>query len=229
MIELSLTAQASALILTIRSTPLRPGDPAHDSAAAESRLASAIREESSSRLWLALLLYATACTAVLLCWPGTRSRYALPAVLAVASLAGLLFARMRPRHSRTFKASDALIALLAAYQLLLGWVVIPNFSPLFAHARVTGEQMARVMNSAPAPLYAVEDARDLSPMVYVPAPIRQIPFERLPGVSFPAWAWLRPQEVSELQARHPELDVDMRLILPEYENTRLVYIRRQPQ
>jgi len=187
------------------------------------------REDSIGRLWLALLLYATCCTAILLFWPGARARYAMPALPALASLTGILFARMRLKHPLPFRISDTLIAVLIGYQLILGWLVTPNFPGLFAQARTVGDRIASVMRADPAPLYPLRDALDLSPLIYVPGPVRAITFAELADVQLPAWAIVTPKQVAELQARRPDLEAEVRLLMPEYQDARLVYVRKRRQ
>jgi hypothetical protein len=183
------------------------------------------KEAGSSGLWLALLLYAAGCTVVLLVWPSARARYAMPATPAVAALAGILFARMRLQHPWPFRISNTLIAVLVGYQLVLGWLVVPSFPGLFTQPKRVGDRMAAVIRSDPAPLYAINDAIDLAPLVYVPGPIRDIPPDKLIEVDLPAWAIVSQRDIAELQARWPDLDLDVRLLIPEYHNTRLVHIR----
>src|SRR5262249_58859418 len=123
--------------------------------------------------------------------------------------------------------SNTLSALLIGYQLVLGWLVVPSFSGPFTQARRVGDRMAAVIRSEPAPLYAVTDAIDLSPLIYVPGPIRAISPDKLIEVGLPAWAVVTQRQVAELQATRSDLDVDVRLLIPEYQNTGLAYIRKR--
>ena len=49
-------------------------------------------------LFLALVLYATIPVVALAVWPGAATRYAMPALLAVAAIAGLCFDRLSARR-----------------------------------------------------------------------------------------------------------------------------------
>lgn len=178
---------------------------------------------AQKNLLTALLLYALPCTVLLVLWPGARYRYAMPAVPALAAAAGLLFDRLRPRESSARYVALCAILGLGCFQIALNWLVMANFPALFAKSRLAGGTIAAVMATNPAPLYAAHGTGDDEFLLYVPPPIRAIEAADLPQQNLPAWALLTPEQARQLQMSQPDLDLKVRLVLPQYANLRLVY------
>ena len=113
------------------------------------------RELMRDDLALALLLYASLCTLVLVLWPGSGTRYAMPAILAVAALAGLGYARVRAEHPRWLDGGIGVAFVLAVYAIAIGWIAMPLKPTLFAGSRIGAEKMTAPMGPNPAPLYCI--------------------------------------------------------------------------
>ena len=69
-----------------------------------------------------LVLYATIPIIALVVWPGAATRYAMPALLAVAALAGLSFDRLVVRWLTVARLDVSILAGLIAYQIAWGWI-----------------------------------------------------------------------------------------------------------
>ena len=83
-------------------------------------------------LFLALVLYATIPVLALAVWPGAATRYATPALLAVAALAGLCLDRLIARRVEIARLALSILAGLIAYQFIWGWIAAPLFADRFA-------------------------------------------------------------------------------------------------
>jgi 4-amino-4-deoxy-L-arabinose transferase-like glycosyltransferase len=191
--------------------------------------------DPSTQLAIALLLYASVVSVVLAFWPGgSNTRYAIPAVPAVAAAAGLAFDRLRNEaqrlvNVRLVNASLAVLAGLAAYQITVGWILMPNFPGLFGKSGITGSLMAAAIAANPATLYAVVGAADASPLAYIPSTVRQIQPAQLASVQTPAWAVVTREQLEQLRQARPEIRAGVRLILSYYNDTLLVFLERRHQ
>jgi 4-amino-4-deoxy-L-arabinose transferase-like glycosyltransferase len=155
----------------------------------------------------ALLFYAICCTLVLVLWPGTRPRYAMPGILALAAAAGLMFDRARIEWPR-LQGVAVMIALgLGLFQILLNWVAMPLAPDLGGVMRKAGNTIASTIHSQPAILYVPLERSPKNPLIYVPPPIRLLPMDRIVGVSAPAWVLLTNAELERLKAERPELRI----------------------
>jgi 4-amino-4-deoxy-L-arabinose transferase-like glycosyltransferase len=179
-------------------------------------------------LLAALLLFAGLCTLLLWFWPGARYRYAMPAFPALAAAAGIVFDRMRLQQNTARYFGLYTITALSFFQIAFNWLIMANLPDLFGKSRIAGRSIAAVMASAPATLYAVDGAADEAILAYVPPPIRLINSAALPQKNFPAWALLSPKRETELRMSRPELNLQLRLVLHEYDDARLVYIPEPP-
>jgi 4-amino-4-deoxy-L-arabinose transferase-like glycosyltransferase len=195
------------------------------------RLRAQASADPSAQLALALLLYASLVSLVLAFWPaGSNTRYAIPAVPAVAAAAGLAFDRLRSEAPRLVNVSLAGLAGLAAYQITVGWILMPNFPALFAKSRITGSIMAAEIEASPATLYAVAGPADASPLGYIPSTVRRIDFAQLADVQTPAWAVVTRAQLDQLRRARPEIRAGVRLIMSYYDGALLVFLepREQP-
>ena len=84
-------------------------------------------------LFLALVLYATIPIIALAVWPGAATRYAMPALLAIAAIAGLCLrpAGRAPRSTLRGWRCRSWPALIA-YQFVWGWIAAPLLPDKFA-------------------------------------------------------------------------------------------------
>jgi 4-amino-4-deoxy-L-arabinose transferase-like glycosyltransferase len=176
----------------------------------------------TNALPIALLLYALCTTLLLVVWPGSRTRYAMPEMLAVAVAAGLAFDRFRGEPPTLVNVGVTAIACLAAYQIALSWLVMPNVSGLFDKSRETGRLLAATIATEPATLFAITGAADPSTLAYVPSRVRLIRLDDLADAALPAWTIVTAEQLPTLRAAHPEFQASIRLILRDYHDTLLV-------
>jgi 4-amino-4-deoxy-L-arabinose transferase-like glycosyltransferase len=183
----------------------------------------------SEQFVLALLLYAGCCTAVLLFWPGgVATRYAMPALPAMAVLAGLAFDRLRDSRPKLLNAAILTAACLAAYQLILNWLIMPLAPDAFQSSKLAARTVTSAMAVKPAPLFVTFGSFGNNNMAaYIPPPIRIVRLEELAKVPTPAWALLAPQEVDRLRTMRPDLKITLRALLPDNASSQLVLIKPQ--
>jgi 4-amino-4-deoxy-L-arabinose transferase-like glycosyltransferase len=178
---------------------------------------AAWRKTDSRRndLVLALALYALCCSLVLIFWPGARGRYAMPAALPIAALAGLAFDRLRAEKPALVNASVAILCLLAVYKMALNWVVMPLAPSLFDSARAEGGQIAAAIARNPAPLKVARGIRDLNALIYVDVPTRII--RNISGAAQPpVWMIVTAAQEQKLRDERPELRIVPHLALKRY-------------
>jgi 4-amino-4-deoxy-L-arabinose transferase-like glycosyltransferase len=183
----------------------------------------------TAQLALALLLYASLVSVVLAFWPGgSNTRYAIPAVPAVAAAAGLAFDRMRSEVPRLANLSLAVLVGLTVYQITIGWVLMPNFPGPYAKSRITGSLMEAAIETHPSAMLYSAGAAD-TPLAYVPSHIRRITLEELAKVPAPAWAVVTRAQLDVLRQARPELRASVRLIMSYYNDALLVFLERRDQ
>ena len=140
----------------------------------------------ASPIVLPLLLYAGLCTLALLVWPGTKTRYAMPAAPAVAVLAGLAIEPLWRRRHWTAITALATTVILFVYQVVLVTVVLPVLAEKYSAPRRRGAILDTIIGTAPAPVFTLGKPQ-ANKLFYVTYPIRSIP---LPGTDLPAPSWL---------------------------------------
>ncbi|NBC32387.1 MAG: phospholipid carrier-dependent glycosyltransferase [Alphaproteobacteria bacterium] len=162
--------------------------------------------DGESRTALALGLYAFGFLPVLLLWPDSLPRYAMPAVPALAVAAGLVAARLwalRPRRVRP--ALAAVVAVMAVGQVLVATGVVPLRAELYAYARPAGAALGAAMRADPAPAYFSSVIGDHNIMLYTGEPIREVPVGRAGRIAPPAWIVTTPEALPALRRRLPAL------------------------
>lgn len=160
-------------------------------------------------LAVALALYAVCCTLVLMVWPHSRIRYAMPAVLALAALAGLAFERFRPVQPRLTRAALLVAMGVLAYPIGMSWVAMPVRPGLFQRSRLAGRTVASTIAARPAVLYAPAEYMDKNILLYVPQPVRAVPLREILAASPPAWALLSREQEQQLRAARPDLAIEL--------------------
>jgi 4-amino-4-deoxy-L-arabinose transferase-like glycosyltransferase len=171
------------------------------------------RELMRDDLVLALLLYAGLCTLLLLVWPGSGTRYAMPAILAVAALAGLGYARMRAEQPRLLGTGIGLAFVLAVYGIVIGWIAMPLNPALFAMSRISADKMIARMWPDPAPLYCIFESLNNNIVAYLPAPIHVVTAADFAKLGMPAWAYISAAEAEQVRKLRPDLSVALRTVV----------------
>ena len=172
-------------------------------------------------LFVALILYAMVCSAVLVFWPNARTRYAMPGCLAMAA-AGIAFDSFVTARSRWAEAAQWTAGCLILYALVLGWLVLPLAPRLADVHRRHGEIVAAILAERPATLYVVPEILNKNVLVYVPAPIRVVPFEEIARLAPPFWALVTPEQEQQMLPPAPERHVVHRLTLHGSDDVRLI-------
>jgi 4-amino-4-deoxy-L-arabinose transferase-like glycosyltransferase len=150
-----------------------------------------------------LACYAGLCTLVLLAWPGTKTRYAMPIAPAVAVMAGLAFGPLARR--RPWQVGLALVtaAGLFVYQAALVTVVTPLLAERFEVPRRRGADIDAVIGAAPAPVFTLGKPQS-NRLFYVSYPIRVLDLPEAPP-PVPAWIFARRSELAAIAALGPDL------------------------
>jgi hypothetical protein len=171
-----------------------------------------------------LALYAVVCTIVLIWWPGARTRYAMPAVFAVAALAGLAFDRFRNERPALVNASLAILCGLLVYKLVLNWIVMPLAPELFDKTRAEGRAIMAVMDGSAGPLYLSREVDiDYNVLVHVGVPKQIVDGMAVAGAA-PRWIIVSAEQERALRASRPERRVIRRLTLHRMHGGNLVEI-----
>ncbi len=180
--------------------------------------------ERRNDLVLALALYALCCTLVLMFWPGTQGRYAMPMTFAIAALAGLAFDRLRSEQPALVNMSVAVLCGLTAYKLILNWLVMPLAPALFDRTRAEGRLISAAVEQHPAPLRLSSDLRfNYNVLVHVDAP-KRIVKDIVAAANAPGWMIVTPAQEQQLRAARPGLRIVRHLVLPQMNGAYLVEI-----
>jgi 4-amino-4-deoxy-L-arabinose transferase-like glycosyltransferase len=139
-------------------------------------------------LALALVLYAGACSLILVFWPSANGRYAMPSVLALAAAAGLAFDYLLARRRKTVEVAQAVAACLITYALVLNWLIMPLAPAIFHSSRRYGDSIALAMAQKPGTLYVTPEARCPNELVYVQSPVRIATLDTIQRVEPPFFA-----------------------------------------
>jgi 4-amino-4-deoxy-L-arabinose transferase-like glycosyltransferase len=150
-------------------------------------------------------LYAGLCTLVLLIWPGTKTRYAMPIAPAVAVMAGLTIEPLWRRRHWTGNAAVALAVILLVYQVVFVTAALSLAPERFSEHRQFAAIIDSAAREAPAPLFTIGAAHS-NKLFYVTWPIRCL---MLPAdaaiLSAPAWVLASPSDVERSRTLRPDL------------------------
>jgi 4-amino-4-deoxy-L-arabinose transferase-like glycosyltransferase len=150
-----------------------------------------------------LAAYAALCTLVLLLWPGTKTRYAMPIAPAVAVMAGLALEPIARRRAWLAGVAVAIGAGLLVYQAALVTVVTPFLADKLGAPRRRGAEIDAVIAAAPAPVFTLGKPQS-NRLFYVSYPIRIVtPADR--PIPVPAWVFARRSELGSMAALGPDL------------------------
>jgi 4-amino-4-deoxy-L-arabinose transferase-like glycosyltransferase len=159
-------------------------------------------DEEKRALWEILFWYAGTATIVLFFWPGANTRYAMPAVPAVAVMAGLAFDDLWHRRRLLVQLAITLLAGLMMYQFALVWIVMPVFAARFGATRTAGFAIAQAVAQS-APVFNVGGPNP-NQLFYVSRPIRRIRREEALNLKIPAWLVLAPWELEWIKSQNPD-------------------------
>ena len=150
------------------------------------RRAPADLAASDRPLFLALVLYATIPVVALAVWPGSATRYAMPALLAVAAIAGLCFDRLSARRVGVTQIALSILTALIAYQLVWGWIAAPLLPDRFAKTRIDAQTIEAVTRPRPYTIFAPLRLAD-PVLAYLVRPVQYVEEKDLTALSAPAY------------------------------------------
>ena len=152
-----------------------------------------------------LVFYAGLCTLALLVWPGTKSRYAMPIVPAVAVMAGLAIDPLARRRHWVAALALATAIVLFVYQVVLVTAVIPLHAEKYSAPRRGGAAFDAIISAAPAPVFTLGKPQ-ANKLFYITHPIRSIEVadQALPA---PAWIFAPRLLLEQIEVLRPDLVV----------------------
>lgn len=155
-------------------------------------------------IFLALALYTLAPMIPLALWPSTATRYATPALLAIAAIAGLAFDRICRSRGRQANLVATILCGLAAYQLVLAWIVAPLAPDLFRQSRRDAQAIEAVIRTRPGVVYSPLRSAD-NVLAYLPGPVVYLEGSATPPA--PSYFLAETAAADRLAAAHPELSL----------------------
>ena len=176
-------------------------------------------------LMLAVILYATVASLMLLIWPGgVATRYAMPANLALAVVGGILFDRWWATRPWLIAVSNTVVTGISTALIVLGWIVIPFAPGAFTQSKASAQTIAAVRGAEQGTLYATTSV-DLNTLAYVAAPVRLVGLMDIANMRPPAFAILRASEVAEIVAQKPDFAAIAHATLNKGLQTKIFEIR----
>ena len=163
-------------------------------------------EPRNRTLLLALVFYAGIATLALLVWPGAATRYAMPALPAVAAIAGLAFDRLLARRIEIARAALAILAALVVYQIAWGWIAAPLLPDTFRRSRIDAQTVEAATREKPYTIYALLRLDDAI-LAYLDRPVRYLPENELPTVAAPYYLLAQPSTVARIASRPPDFAI----------------------
>ena len=152
-----------------------------------------------------LVFYAGLCTLALLVWPGTKSRYAMPIVPAVAVMAGLAIDPLARRRHWVAALALATGIVLFVYQVVLVTAVIPLHAEKYSAPRRGGAAFDAIISAAPAPVFTLGKPQ-ANKLFYITHPIRSIEVAD-PALPAPAWIFAPRLLLEQIEVLRPDLVV----------------------
>lgn len=156
-------------------------------------------------LRILLVAYAGVCTAVLILWPGANGRYAMPAALGIAALAGLAWNEFRSTRPKLARFSVALTCVLLLACVALNLIAIPLCPDRFRQSALRGRRLDDVMRQRTLPIFATPAAVNRNVLAYLPARLRVVTIGDIADVSPPFWLLATLPETATFRAARPLL------------------------
>lgn len=150
----------------------------------------------------ALVWYMAGFSSLLFFWPESETRYAMPAVPAMALAVGLAGARLgRVRWWRTLLLVS--LAGLSVYQLFLNLVHLPLNQDKYTASRRAGQELAAILDREPGPVQIIAREDQHNVLFYLGRPIRELESHRADLLRSPGWLIVTPrcyQDVAQYRA-----------------------------
>lgn len=177
-------------------------------------------------LMLAAVLYSSACTLVLVFWPGgVAARYAMPATMTLAVICGIMFDDWRKSHPRVIVSALVVSYLIFAGLLVRGWVAMPFWPHLFKESQIAGNAISSVLQQSPGPLYVVGTSTDHNMLGYVSGTIRAVTIDDMAQLKTSVVALLLPEEELALSQKNPQMKLIDRAIVSKRRPYRVVVLQ----
>ena len=161
-----------------------------------------------------LLFYASACTGVLIFWPGANGRYAMPAVFGIAAAAGFGFDAFRLIRPLLIRSSVFIAAALAFYGITLNCITMPAQPGSFRRNALLAQRVGMVLTEHQWPLYETRDRANLNLLSYLHPPARFVSVESMRHLEPPFWAIMSPMDEQSFLVEQPDVVTTGRLELP---------------
>ena len=130
----------------------------------------------------------------------------MPALPAVAAIAGLAFDRLLARRIDIARAALAILAALVAYQIAWGWIAAPLLPDTFRRSRIDAQTVEAATREKPYTIYAplrLDDAM----LAYLDRPVRYLPENELPMLAAPYYLLAQASTVARIAAAHPDFAI----------------------
>ena len=177
------------------------------------------RRTRNRNLALALCLYGGVCTAILVFWPDSHSRYAMPAVLAVAAAAGLAFDES---PGSLVDLAQAGATCLITYAVVVNWLILPLRPTIGQQKHRYAEYIALTIAQRPGSLYVTSEALDRQVLVYLTMPVHRASFDTIRQLPPPFFAVLSPEQEELLRTSRGDDRVVLHFSLAEAGGSRFV-------
>jgi 4-amino-4-deoxy-L-arabinose transferase-like glycosyltransferase len=178
-------------------------------------------------MFTALLLYALCTTVLLIVWPTAKPRYAMPALPAVAVMAGLVYDRLRVERRVLANLVIAAAIWLGSFALVRSWLVMTIVPDPFRRVEIAGRTIAAAMSVNPAPLYSSRLTYSNNLLAYVPGRIRDVFPEELLTRAPPFWALVPAEHEPQLRAVLPQLRITRFAVIRDDRVYHLLEMRRE--
>jgi 4-amino-4-deoxy-L-arabinose transferase-like glycosyltransferase len=175
-------------------------------------------------LALALCLYGGVCSAILVLWPSTRTRYAMPSVLAIAAAAGLAFDEMLVQQRKIVEVAQAVAACLMTYAVVVNWLIMPLASGIADEKHRYAEYIALTLTQRSGTFYVTPEAMHNQVLVYLKMPVHRASFETLQRLDPPFFAVISPEQEQLLRALKGDCRIIRHFALDQARGGRFVEI-----
>jgi len=171
-----------------------------------------------------LLCYLCTGMALLLVWPGTGSRYAMPLTPAVCVLTAFIVQELWRRRHWLAHVAAGMLGLLALYQLILPSIAVPLLADQFGLSRGTAGYITRAIRADPAPVYCAPPC-DPTRLFYVEQPIEALSIHDFAKMKPPAWLLTTRDVLPLYTSRRPDLDA--KVVVERPEDPRAIAVKLQ--
>lgn len=152
-----------------------------------------------------LLVYIGIAAVVMIVWPNTRPRYAMPAVPMIAVAAGLAVGAAWGLRKWADRTVVAALVLLVAYQVIWTQVVVPSRAEQLTRSRVSGRELGRVVATMPGLVFVPAGWVDANLLYYTRLPLQRFSLAELDRLPAPAWIITDAEFHRQIKERWPGL------------------------